>query len=261
MIEERKKEIVEKYGIDPTICFHFYLWNAINYIGEKNVRQAFESIRNQGDEIIVGDYSSTDGTKELAEEYGFKVVSVEKTPGITLHESKIVNRVVKESKSNFLVDLDIHTVYPKDMGKFIKDWIVRSDITKKVLAVRGLFIDHYGSLIRQYAHSSSCAIYRPYLLRARGYDETTYYGYGTTYYALGLLLDVYKLTFDNQNKDDMIHRFHMREKVRTWALDFDITENNCNYKNKISEEIAITLLKRLHKDFDIGVKEVKNSYW
>ncbi|GAF70200.1 unnamed protein product, partial [marine sediment metagenome] len=76
---KRKREIVEKYGIEPTICYYYYLWNAVDYVGEKTVRESFESMRGQGDEIIVGDYSSTDGTPEIAKEYGFKVINVETT--------------------------------------------------------------------------------------------------------------------------------------------------------------------------------------
>ena len=59
-IEDIKKQIVEKYNIEPTICFFYYLWNAIDYVGRANVKESFDSISGLGDEVIVGDYSYND---------------------------------------------------------------------------------------------------------------------------------------------------------------------------------------------------------
>ena len=37
-MNKRKQKIVKEYGTDPTICYFHYLYNAVNYIGEKNLR-------------------------------------------------------------------------------------------------------------------------------------------------------------------------------------------------------------------------------
>jgi len=260
-IEDRKKNIVEKYGLEPTITFFYYVWNAIDYIGRKNVKESFDSIRGQGDEVIVGDYSSDDGTKELAEECGLKVITVEKTPGITFHLSKVDNKVIHNSKSNFVVDIDIHTVFPKNFADIIKWNIESKDITKKQLVLRGLYCDWNGRRRVEFGHCSSAIMYKPYLLEARGLDERTWYGYGSTYYILGIIEDIYKLEWDNIYVDTMIHRFHMMEKIPRWANTFDITVQNTDEKDMFSRFQAINLLKPLKENFEYGVKTVVNSYW
>lgn len=259
-IEERKKKIVEKYGLEPTITFFYYVWNAIDYVGEANVRESFESISGSKDEVVVGDYSSDDGTKELAEECGLKVITVEKTPGITFHESKINNKVIHNSKNNFIVDLDVHTVYPKNISDIVIKNILERDITKKQLVLRGLYCEGNRKRV-EFAHCSSGIIYKPYLLEARGFDERTYYGHGTTYYILGIIEEIYKLEMHNIYVDTMVHRYHMGHKVRRWASTFDITAKNTHYRDSQSKHIANVCLQPLKANFDNGKKEVVNSYW
>lgn len=259
-IEERKKKIVEKYGKEPTITFFYYLWNAIDYVGEPNVRESFESIAGSKDEVIVGDYSSDDGTKELAEECGLKVISVEKTPGITFHESKINNKIIHNTKNNFIVDLDVHTVYPKNITEIVRKNILERDITKQQLVLRGLYCEGNRKRV-EFAHCSSGIIYRPYLVECRGFDERTYYGCGTTYYILGIIEDIYKLQMHNIYLDTMIHRYHMGHKIKRWASKFDITVKNTQHKDNWSRHTANVCLLPLTVDFDKGKKEVVNSFW
>ena len=260
-IEDRKKQIVEKYGLEPTICFFYYAWNVIDYVGRANVKKSFDSISGLGDEVIVGDYSSNDGTKELAEECGLKVVSVEKTPGIALHESKINNKIFHNSKSNFMVDLDVHTVYPKNFADIIRMNILRKDITKEQLVLRGLYIDYNGRKRVAFDHCSSGIIYKPYLLECRGFDERTYYGCGTTYYILDILEDIYKLQIYNIYVDTMIHRYHMHLKIPRWANAFDITARNTYDRDNWSRHQANCCLQPLRNNFEEGRKTVHNSYW
>ncbi len=247
-IENRKKEIVEKYGTEPTLCYYYYLWNAINYVGRENVKQSFESVKEFKDEVIVGDYSSDDGTRELAEECGLRVLTVEKTPGITFHESKINNKIIHNSKSNFMVDLDIHTVYPKNLSEIIRKNIRAKDITKKQLVLRGLYCNRFGRRIVEFAHCSSGIIYKPYLLDVRGFDERTYYGCGTTYYILGIIEDIYELKIDDIYVNDMIHRFHMNQKIQTWANKFNITYKNTHDKDNLSKYKANICLQPLRNN-------------
>ncbi len=260
-IENRKKQIVEKYGLEPTVTFFYYLWNAIDYVGRANVKESFESISGLGDEVIVGDYSSNDGTKELAEECGLKVISVEKTPGITFHESKIINKAIYNSKSNFVVDLDCHTVYPKNLTEIIKKNLLRKDITKDQLVLRGLYRGYNGRERIEFSHCSSCILYKPYLLEVGGLDERTYYGFGTTFYMLGILEDIYKLEMNNIYVGNMVHRFHMHLKIPRWANIFDITIDNTLENDMFSRFQATNCLKPLIQNFENGRKTVKNSYW
>jgi len=260
-IEDMKIKIVKEYGIEPTITFFYYLWNAIDYVGRENVKESFDSIQGQGNEVIVGDYSSDDGTPELARDCGLRVIGVEKTPGITFHESKINNKVIHNTKSNFIVDLDVHTVYPKDITDIIKHNILKKDITKKQLVLRGLYCEENGRQRAEFAHCSSGIIYKPYLLKVRGFDERTYYGCGTTYYILGIIEDIYKLEMDNIYVSTMVHRFHMGHKIKRWASTFDITIQNTYEKDRFSKHQANSCLQPLRNNFEEGIKEVKNSYW
>jgi len=254
-IDWKKTTIVQEYGKEPTICYHYYLWNAVDYVGEKTLRESFESVKHL-EEVIIGDYGSTDKTKEIALEYGFKVVDVEKTPDIMFHESKIINAIVNETDANFIFDLNINTTYPKEMDSLLKSWISNNDLVQKVLVLRGLFHEENGSASRY--NSASCLIYRPYLLAARGYDERTYYGHGTTHYACCLLNDVYQLKFDNV-PFDMHHKYHRHLKIPRWKGVFHF--NEIPVRHDVAREFAEKLLFNFYVGFETGAKQVQNSYW
>jgi len=256
---KRKQRIVEEYGTEPTVCFFHYLHNAVNYIGEEDLRKCFKSLVGQGDEVIIGDYGSNDDTKKIAEEYGFKVVDVEKVKGITLAQSKIKNKILEETKCNFTVECDIHVEYPKNITDIIKEWILNNDITKKMLVLRGLWINEDGNLQREYSFGPAAVFYRPYLLEARGYDERCVMGYGGTHYSVSLMLDVYDLEFDDQHLDTMIHKYHIPEKTKMLKLFYNIDEMQERHMSSLN--FGRGLARRLLRDFDKEVKNVKNSYW
>lgn len=250
-----KKEIVEENGLEPTICYYYYLWNAVDYVGEQRLRESFASIKGQGNEIIVGDYGSTDKTREIALEHGFKVVNVEKTEGIKFHEPKIANKVMSETKCNFLVDLNANTIYPKNMDDFYKPWINKDNVIHKLLVGRGIFDDN-GRLERD--NSASCLFYRPYLIKLRGYDERTYYGFGATHYAYCLLVDVLKLELDNKPLD-MIHKYHRDFKHERLREVFNLT--NQMQKHEEAIKMVEPLLDVFLMDIDKAILNVQNSYF
>ena len=258
-MNEIKDRIIMKYGLKPTICYYYYLYNAVDYAGEEDLRKSFESIQGQGDEIIVGDYCSTDDTVKIAKEYGFKVVKVEKTPGIGLHMSKILNKIVKESKCNFVVDLDVHIEYPKDMTKVIKEWIQKNDIKTKILALRGRCINEMGALFTEWGFCSTLMSYRPFLLEARGYDERTWMGYGCTHYFLYLMNKVFNLSYSDVALPNMIHKFHKYKKIKAMRDVCNI--NNIWEAHMPSVRFGEGLASKLKNNFYEAVKDVRNSYW
>lgn len=258
-INRRKKQIVRKYGTDPTICFFYYLHNAVNYVGEENLRKSFASLVGQGDEVIIGNYMSTDNTKEIAEEYGFKVVDIETVPGITLAQSKVKNKTVKETKCNFMVECDVHIEYPNNITNIIREWIKKNDVTKKMLVLRGLWINENGDLQREYSFGPAVVFYTPYLLEARGYDERCYMGYGATHYSVSLMLDVFKLEFDDVYLDTMIHKYHIPEKTKTLELFYNVDDMSGKHMDSVA--FGQELARRLINNFDEEVKNVRNSYW
>ena len=251
-----KEKILKKNGIEPTICFYYYLWNAVDYVGEERLRQSFESISGQGDEIIVGDYGSTDKTKEIALEYGFRVINVPKTEGITFHETKICNAVINKTKCNFLVDLNVNIIYPNNMTDFYKSWITKENVLEKLLVGRGVFEKANGSYIRN--HAASCLFYVPFLKYLRGFDERAYYGYGATHYAYCLLVDILKLKLDNK-KLGTIHLHHRNFKDKRLKRVFKL--EGLNERAAESMEMVEELLDGFFKDIDTAIKNVENSYW
>ena len=258
-MNKRKNRIVKQYGTEPTICYFHYLYNAVEYCGEENLRKSFESIQGQGNEIIVGDYSSTDDTVKIAKEYGFKIVNVEKTPGIGLHTSKIANKIVKNTDCTFMMDLDVHIEYPKNITDIVVKWIGENDITKKTLALRGWWIDEKGELKAEWGFVTAVLTYIPYLLEARGHDERTYMGWGSGHYYLNLVEQIYNLTYDNIILDDMIHKHHIKEKIK--ASEEILKVGDMSEMHIPNILFARSLTNELKKDFDEGVKNVKNSYW
>ena len=258
-MNKRKQRIVKEYGTEPTICYFYYLLNAVEYAGEENLRKSFESIVGQGNEVIVGDYSSTDDTVKIAKEYGFKVVSIKKTPGIGFHTSKVVNKITQETNCTFIMDLDVHIEYPKNLNDIVVKWIRENDITKKILAVRGWWIDEKGKLKEEWGFCTIVLTYIPYLLEARGHDEKTYMGWGCGMYYLFLMEEIYNLTYDNIILDDMIHKYHIDEKIRASKEVLKVGDMSEMYIPNI--QFARSLITELKIDFDEGVKNVKNSYW
>lgn len=258
-MNKRKQRIVKEYGKEPTVCYFYYLLNAVDYTGEENLRKSFESIQGRGDEVIVGDYSSTDDTVKIAKEYGFKIVDVEKTPGIGFHVSKIVNKITKETDCTFMMDLDVHIEYPKNINDIVVKWIRENDITKKILALRGWWIDKFGELKAEWGFCTIVLSYVPYLLEARGHDERTYMGWGCGHYYLNLMEQIYNLKYDNIILDDMIHKHHIKEKTKASEEILGISNMSEMYIPNILFSRSLT--NELKKDFDEGIKKVKNSYW
>lgn len=258
-IEDIKNNIVKKYGTEPTICYFYYLWNAVDYIGEEQVRKSFESIKGQGNEIIVGDYSSSDGTPKIAKEYGFKVINVEKTKGILFHESKVENGIIFNSKSNFIVDLDVHSQFPPNMDNICKDLLEKNDERKTIVILRGLMKNRDGMLNREFSSASYSLAYRPYYYEARGIDERTYYMFGTSHYVISLLLDVYNLKFYDFTLDNIVHNYHIPRKREMFRNVFKV--NNINQKHHESINFGRSLTNPLKKNFLEGIKQVHNSYW
>lgn len=258
-IKQRKREIIRKYGTEQSISYYFVLWNPIAYAGEQWVRDTFESVQGIGYEpVTIADYSSDDGTKELAEEYGFRVITVPKDKGVLFNESKCQNAMIHNSKSNFLCDLSIQYNYPKIMEEFNKFWLSKNigDIVEKVLILRGKYFNPDGSFGR-YA-TGSWMIYRPYWLAVRGFDERCVYPWGGGPYATRILLVVLKLKIE-EHYIGMEHKKHLILKHSYWRDTFNIP--NKDYNPPMRRVHARGIARPLEQNFDQGVKQVKNSYW
>ncbi|MHA1408737.1 MAG: hypothetical protein ACTSQY_00215 [Candidatus Odinarchaeia archaeon] len=193
--------------------------------------------------MTVGDYSSDDGTKELAEEFGFKVITVPKTRGIAFYESKIENAIIFNMRENFLVDLNIHYKYPKRLDKFCKNWLKKNikHIKTKILILRG----KYGNRIK----NGLWLVYKPYWLEVRGFDERITYPY-VGIYGTEILLRFWNLKYE-ECYIGMIHKEHIRIRTR-WRKTVIKTP-------KENKTLSYALVNDLIKNKDVS--KVKNSYW
>lgn len=256
-INRIKKKLLQKYGREQSICFYYYLYNVVDYCGEKKVRKSFKSIKGQGDEVILGCYLPTDKTEALAKEYGFKVVKIEKDNRNNFPESKIRNKIIINTKCNFVVSLNINVVYEKGFDKTIKKWLSKNDVRSFALKIRYKFESANGSIGRR-AYGFSYVFYRPYLLYARGYDERTSYAAGSQKYGVSLLQNIYKLRTKIYNSE-MYHSYHNDVKIpmlRKFFPNVSIMQLRRNRNNVVS-----SIINSIAKNFERGVRSVKNSYW
>ena len=76
------------------ISYCFFTCNVIEQNGEEWVRESFDSIKGQSDDIMVVDYSSDDNIEEIAKEYNFKFFTIDKVKDIPYHEAKLFNKGV-----------------------------------------------------------------------------------------------------------------------------------------------------------------------
>ena len=95
-------------------------------------------------------------------------------------------------------------------------------------------------------------------MKARGMDERTWYGFGSTHYIISLLMDVFRLNWDNQEVD-MIHRYHNEEKLPMLKNTFGVKD--LHYMHILSLQNGEKLIEPILENFEEGVKQVKNSYW
>lgn len=249
-----KNDIVEKYGGEKTIGYYYYSRNPVEYVGEKQVRKSFDSVKQYGERVYIGDYSSTDNIKEIAEEYGFTFLTIEKTKGVFFHEPKIANKIINEMKENFMCYLNFWIYYPENLEEHLKGWLNRFNGKDYYLRMTGYASYQDGKLFKtnhkRASHSVCTLIYRPFLYEARGYDERTDYNAGIRNYAHGILTKVYKLKEDS-HFFPFVHIFHSRPHIDKVPQD----------RRRKGFRIVDNMISDLSKNLYVNKKKIHNSYW
>jgi glycosyltransferase involved in cell wall biosynthesis len=155
------------------------------------LKNCLESLKGHVDEIIVTDMKSTDGSKELAESFGCKVIEIEPAPVV---EETIVQKVVL-ARNKWILALDPDMRVPDaTWGKLYS--IIESDkYDVVVFSLRNKFLGHW----LKYGHASQCVSNRlfrkDYFLR-NVFPKVEIYG---------LLIN----TFDDGNKYFMPRQFYI----------------------------------------------------
>jgi len=230
------------------ITFSFYTFDIIKQRGIKWVKQVFDSIKGQSDDIIVVDYSSTDNIEQVVKSYGFRFFRIEKTPNVYFHMSKMTNKSIFEAKNDLFVRIPMDVIYPLNFAQLILDYYKDHDPKKITLRFLVKILDKNGRHTGRNGTIEVC--YRPFLIKGRGIDERMSYYLGEHSYYLMLAARVFKqkVVLHPKKLDHKHHggRHSIKEKQEKKILNH--TSND-------------RLIKNLQNNFDETVKEVVNSYW
>jgi len=276
------------------VSYAFIVYNMIKQTNEKWVRESFNSIKNQSDDIIVIDYSSDDNIKEITKEYGFRFIKIAKVKGLSIHGAKMWNKAIYEAKYDIFVMLTPDGIYDENLTKSILKWYKEYDYKKYFLNISFFMQTENNKLIP----GSLWVYYKPFLLKVRGLDERTYMRggleRGTHRYSLRIMYDIFDLKKFDVTANN-IHRFHKPRKtgrvtnrhytIRMILLaytpkiliilqkTFNILKKNMNIFNKLRQLTHSNVLKTLgefsntklideiNENFEEGIKKVVNSYW
>ena len=231
------------------VSYCFFTYNVIEQNGEEWVRESFDSIKGQSDDIMVVDYSSDDNIEEIAEEYNFRFFTVDKVKDLSLHNAKLFNKGVYESKYDLFVPISSDCIYDEDLTNFILEWYENYGHDKYYLII--YYLKQNSRKILEGLYGFSGVFYKPLLLKIRGCDERTYVRGGTNKgahrYTCRIMLEVYGLKpFSTWLKN--FHRFHPKR------INTDSTVINSDFRSGV-------FIESFKENFNENVKNVVNSYW
>lgn len=281
------------------ISYFFPVCDIIKQSGEEWVRESFDSIKDQSDDIIVVDYSSNDDIKKLTEEYNFRFFRINKVKGIPYYDARLWNKAILEAKYDIFVMLTPDNIMDKNLTNIILKWYEEHDYKKYFLTVSMLTYQMiYGKVFSE--NGLVFVYYRPFLLKVRGLDERTYIGEGqdrgTHRYSIRIMFEIFNLK-KSYILTDSIHKYHPPRKVKhptryhqympriilgfyapkilnIIKKIFNILRKYIPIFNKIRQlthskvmktlgiDFSITkLIDEINENFNEGVKKVINSYW
>jgi len=221
------------------ISYCYFTYNMVKQSSEEWVRESFDSIRNQSDDIMIVDYSSDDNIEKIAKEYGFRFFRIDKVKGIAFHDAKLWNKGIHEAKYDLFVPISPDCIYEEDLSNFILEWYKCYGHKKYHLLLYHIKEDIDG--IKKGLYGFSGVFYRPYLLKIRGCDERTHirggYERGTHRYTLRMMLEYYDLKPFYTIKNT--HRHHEPRGITGFVSNFSTTTMRMNLK-----KILMKLLKQ-----------------
>jgi len=205
---------VEYLKMVKGVSYAFIVYNIIKQSNEKWIKESFDSIKNQSDDIIVVDYSSDDNIKGVAKEYGFRFFRIDKIKGLPIHNAKMWNKAIYEAKYDILVMLTPDAIFDENLTESILKWYEEYDPEKYFLSMRFLW-----QLEDKKLNSIAGGLfvyYKPFLMKVRGLDERTYMRggseRGTHRYSIRIMYEVFNLK-DFIVMSNNIHRFHELRQI------------------------------------------------
>lgn len=235
----------------PKISFAFFCYDLIKQRGEKWLRESFEAMKGQSDDIMVIDYGGKDGIDKISKEYGFRYFDTPKTKGIKYHMSKCNNNAVYHAKHKIFVRLTQDIVFPSNFAWYISSFFKINNPKKTYLLFKFFDVKKDGRIIGRPGWIQT--FYTPYLKKCRGWDERTSYFTQEDRYGRYVM----KILFDCEEFIPpfyfLAHRHH-------------ITRNeNKQTKNEVDRILgginAKDFIKKLKQNLWKRKKYVRNSYW
>ena len=235
------------------VSYCYFTCNMVKLNGEKWVRESFDSIKNQSDDILVVDYSSDDNIKEIADEYDFRFFTVDKVEGLPFHDAKLWNKGIYEAKYDLIVPISPDCIYDENLTEFILEWYGYYGHKKYLLT--SYYIKQLPNKRLSGVSGVMAVYYRPYLLKARGCDERTYIrggpNRGTHRYSLRIMMEVFGL----KQFWVVMKSFHRYHKFRSPGL------SKVSFDKFLGKFTTTSMIRPMKENFNEAVKDVVNSYW
>jgi len=236
---------------NPQISFAFFCYDLIKQRGEDWLRESFEAMKGQSRDIMVIDYGGDDGIDKIAKEYGFRYFDTPKTKGIKYHMSKCNNLAVYKAKYNIFVRLTQDIVFPSNFAWYISSFFQQNSPQNVYLAFKFFNTKPDGSVIGRPGWIQT--FYRPYLLKARGWDERTSYFTQEDRYGRFLMSILFNCREYCPPYYFLAHRHHPTKNP------------NKQTKSQVDKVLggisAKKAIQNLKSNFKKSVKHVRNSYW
>lgn len=113
---------------------------------EKNIGQCLDSVKGLADEVVVVDGSSTDRTREIAEQHDARVIKTTNPPIFHINKQK----ALEEANGDWILQLDADERVTLELAEEIKMVTMMSDVQiakyQKMLPNRHLFLRHQALL-------------------------------------------------------------------------------------------------------------------
>lgn len=236
---------------NPKISFAYFCYNMIKQRGEKWVRDSFDVMKGQSNDIMVIDYDSEDNIKQLAKEYRFRYFNVPKEEGIPYHMAKCTNLAIHKAKHDIFVRLCPDIIYPQNFSWYISSFFSVNSPKRMFLFFKLFDLREDGKVIGRPGWEMT--FYRPYLLLARGWDERTTYYVGEDAYGRWIMEKVFRCEKYTPPYYFLAHRHHTHKNVN---------KINPNQAEKVLGKILINKqISLLSANVFENRKLVKNSYW
>lgn len=228
------------------VSYFYHVKNIIKLRGLTFIKQSFEPMSKLSDDVMVIEYESDDGIKDIAESYGFRHFRIEKNEKFLYHLSKMSNKAIFEAKHPFIARITQDVIYHKNTTNHILKFYKSHNWEKECLILQ---IKKGNS-----NYKSPMLIHnRKLLLKARGVDERLDIYDNEHWYFNDIILKIFKLTPTYTYKP--LKLYHRSHKVKPLGVH---PEAQRFKKGKIFGKQRII---ELNKNFKKEVKNVVNSYW